>query len=144
MSTMTEMTADQWLETYGVTFDWSADGFHADADGWEHRRYTLTLTGPGGPASWSPQQLDIPWRQGLGVDEDPTPESTLWAIAQDVRYGEMTWEEFADEFGYDALEAPLSQYRTWEACDALRAEVYRFMGTGEMLEDFLNIPESDS
>lgn len=44
MSDTDTTTATEWLTRYGVTFDWTADGFHADPDGWEHQRFTLTLS----------------------------------------------------------------------------------------------------
>lgn len=130
------MRAAEWLDHYGVTFDWPADGFHGDADGWEHQRFTLLLSASG-------HTLTVPWRQGLGVSEDPTPDSTLWAIANDVQSGELSWPEFAAEYGYDEYDAPLSQYRSWEACRDL-AEQFRSFTAGagaDMLPDFLTIED---
>lgn len=130
------MTAAEWLERYGVTFDWSAEGFHADADGWEHQRFTLLLSAAGAT-------LTVPWRHGMGLADDPTPESTLWAVANDARAGRMSWDEFADEYGYDVHDAPLSQYRSWEACRDLAAELETFCAAleGDAFGDFLELEE---
>lgn len=150
MSNMTDtMTAERWLETYGVTFDWSANGYRSE-NGWEHHDYTLTLRSAGFPGLHS--GVDIPWKQGLGVDDEPTAERVLWAVAQDVRYGDMDWPEFAGEFGYDEHDARLSEYRSWEACAAMRKELRAFcanaapdhLTAADMFEDFKSIEEADT
>ena len=144
MSSMTKtVTGQGWLDRHGVTFDWSANGYQTE-DGWEHRAYTITLTGQGSPVNWSPAQVELPWRQGLAVDDEPTPDRVLWAVASDVQYGEFDWSDFAREFGYDEDEAPLSQYRTWEACRAIHSRMYDFCTTQAMWEDFQNIQGDDA
>lgn len=142
MSTMTDnLTGQEWLDRYGVAFDWRADGFHRDDhSGWEHQLFTLTLD-TGGAADGDP--VEIQWRQGLGVETDPTPDDTLWAIAGDVRYGQMGWPEFADEFGYDELDAPLSQYRTWEACREMATKLSDYL-PGPAFAGLLTVEEVDA
>lgn len=130
------MHASDWLTTHGVTFDWSANGYHADPDGWEHQRFTLKLTSPQGAT------VAIPWRQGLGIESDPSADD-LWAVASDVRCGLMSWAAFAGEYGYDENEAPLSEYRTWEACQTLVDEMAALCDSleGDAFAQFLDITE---
>ncbi|MGZ6788347.1 MAG: hypothetical protein ACXVGN_00020 [Mycobacteriaceae bacterium] len=141
MSNMTDtMTASRWLEQYDITFDWSANGYQIE-NGWEHHAYTITLRKPLPDHPELHTGLDLPWRQGLGVDDEPTPESVLWAVASDVQYGALDWDDFAREFGYDELDAKLSEYRSWEACRELHQKVYDFCTSQAMFEDFCNIQE---
>lgn len=134
MSTMNEtLTGQDWLDRHGISFAWSATGYHVSHEGWEHQRFTLTLT-KGSVVT------HVPWRQGMGIESEPSPENTLPAVRSDVEYGAMTWPEFADEFGHDEHDAPLSEYRTWEACRDMRDQLRNaFPGA---FDDFLRIEEA--
>jgi hypothetical protein len=130
------MRANEWLEAYGVAFDWRATGYQLDASGWEHHAYVLTL-------STADATVEIPWRQGLAIDAAPTAGDALPAIASEARYGELDWQDYCSEFGYDELEAPVSDLRTHEALRALRASLYAFCASEAMWEDFLTIEEGE-
>lgn len=138
------MTGQEWADAYGVTFDWTADGYQTDQTGWEHHAYTITLRRPLPDHPALHTGLDIPWRQGLGIDEEPTLDSVLWAVAADVQYGALDWDDFAREFGYDELDAKLSEYRSWEACREMHRKVYDFCTSQEMFERFCEITENES
>ncbi len=65
---------------------------------WDHYAYTLTFSRPGNP----PQQ-DFPWKQGLGITDDPDPAEVLGSVARDYEDTKCkTFEEWAAEYGYDA------------------------------------------
>lgn len=126
------MNGQQWTETYGVNFDWSANGYQQDSDGWEHHAYTITLAS-------EDKSVSFPWRQGMAVDDEPTPDRVLWAVAGDCRAGEDDFTEFAANFGYD--DDSLSAYRTWEACKDMRAKLYDFASSQAMFDDFLSLED---
>lgn len=128
------MTGQRWADKWEIEFDWSANGYHT-TDGWEHHAYTLTLTNARGDV------IELPWKQGMAVDDEPTPTGTLWAISGDVTAGALDWDDFAREFGYDEHDAKLSEYRTWEACREIHAKVYGFCVSQDMFEEFCEIEE---
>lgn len=55
--------------------------YRRDEDGWEHNAYTVELRFQG-------RKMRSPWRQGLGITEDPSAESVLESL-------------FLDASGYD-------------------------------------------
>jgi len=143
MGNMTDtMTGQEWCDAYGVTFDWTADGYQRDErDGWEYHAYTITLRKPLDDQPALHHGVDFAWRQGLGIDDDPTADRVLWAVGQDVAYGALDWDDFAREFGYDEHDAKLSEYRSWEACRELHAKIYDFCASQEMFEWFCELRE---
>ena len=132
------MRAQEWLDRHGVSFDWSANGYQVDSDGWEHQDFTIELH-----HDPNATYVAFPWKQGMLVDDVPTPNGVLPLIARDIQSGDMSWEGFAGEFGYDALEAPLSAYRTWEACRAMRDDFAAFCADQDMFGAFLLIREDE-
>lgn len=135
MNSMTEtMTAQEWADRYGVTLDWSARGFHADKDGWEHQLFTVTLERKGA------ESVSFDWRQGLGVESEPDVASVLPALRSDAESGDMAWIEFCDSYGMNPDS--ISDNRVWEACREARRKLYDFMSSEAMWEEFLSI-ESD-
>jgi hypothetical protein len=134
---MTTMTGTEWCERYGVAFDWSANGFQVDKDGWEYHDYTSTLTR-------EDKTLILPYHTGVGVEESPTADD-LWNHSGDVRDGALDFDDYAREFGLasDPNEASVGEYRTWETCRKIQREVYAFCASQQMYEDFCAIRERD-
>ena len=100
MTTMRER-----VENLGIDLE-VTDGpnLERDESGWEHHAYTVTLTyadrgDEGTPTGF----LTVPWRQGLGITDDPDAVSVLDALASDAATVEnaRSFEEWADELGYD-------------------------------------------
>ena len=70
--------------------------YRRDDEGWQHHAYVVRLT-------WGDQTMDVPWRQGLGITDDPTAEAVLEALASDAATldNAQTFEDWAEELGYD-------------------------------------------
>lgn len=133
--TTKRMTGQEWCARNGVTFDWSANGYQRDSDGWEYHAFTVTLRA-------GDRDLQTSWRQGLGIEHDPTADTVLPSLAMDAQYGALDWDDYAREWGHDADHAPLSAYRTWEACRNLQHLVLELCHPDQaMFEEFMEIRE---
>lgn len=132
------MLGSAWLEKYGVRFDWRADGFHLDENRWEHQRFNITL-------EREDVEHEFTWRAGMGITDDPDADTILPHLADECamahEYGQ-DFPEFARTYGYD--EDSLRAYRTWEAVKKQRDDLYEFMTSEAMWEDFLAIREADA
>lgn len=72
-----------------------------DAEGWEHHAYTVRLSR--GELGVNHRTIDVPWRQGLGITDDPTAAVVLEALLMDAAGIENArgFEDWATEYGYD-------------------------------------------
>jgi hypothetical protein len=70
--------------------------YRIDDDGWEHNAYSVRL-------SCGDESMLIPWRQGLGITDDPETTSVLEALLSDAATIEnaQSFEDWAAELGYD-------------------------------------------
>ncbi len=84
--------------------------YRVDDEGWEHHAYTLKVRDG---RRW----ITTPWKQGLAITEDPQLSDVLESLCSDARCGEMEFEEFCNEFGYDADSKRAEQ--TWEECQRM-------------------------
>jgi hypothetical protein len=81
--------------------------------------YKVTLT-------YQRRRLTVPFFMGPALCEEPTAEGVLECLLSDASAGEMTFEEFCSDFGYDSDSRKAE--RTHRACVASRAGVLRLLG----------------
>lgn len=112
-------TASEYAESHGVEFDWSAEGYFADETGWEFHKYTVTLTVGDVTESFT-------WRQGLGVESEPTVGDVLDALVMDAEAGSLDFDEFCDTYGYD--HDSRKAYATWEQCGVIGQQLENLFG----------------
>lgn len=74
----------------------------------------------------SRRQLTVDFYMGPACCEDPTAADVLDCLVSDVRYGEVSFEEFCSDLGYE--EDSRRAYATWEKCRELAPRVRRFLG----------------
>lgn len=72
------------LERAGLTIDWNTTGYHRDADGWEHLRYSVRLQHRGETFA------EMEYRMGLACDEI-TAVDAYAAVVHDA-----TWCDYPD------------------------------------------------
>jgi hypothetical protein len=143
----TTQTLEQLTAQHGLWARWtSAEGFHADPDGWEHHRFRFEW-GIGDETIGS----NIPFRQGTGHDEDPSEQTLLWAVLSDAGtaapYRETpfddAWVESADDLGFFSSETPVNPetiraqreaFRSCRAWDELLRERLGDDVTDELIE----------
>lgn len=97
--------------TYGTSVP---DGWQPGTHPW---RVTLRRNG---------RQLTVDFYTGPAITEEPSAADVLYCLISDVQAGEMTFEEFCEELGYD--EDSRKAYAVWEKCVALASRVRRFLG----------------
>lgn len=92
-----------------------------DADGWEHYAYTLRLHYRG-------RSMLTPWRQGLGITEDPSADDVLESLALDASGldGADGFEDWAAEYGCDPDSRKAE--RIYRQVEQLAAELRRLLG----------------
>ena len=85
-----------FYNTLGLSATVKSLGRKKDPDGWEHNAFRVTFTGPEGSTIF-------PWRQGIGIKEDPKPAEVLACVAGDYHstVGAL-FEQWADNFGFDS------------------------------------------
>lgn len=116
---MTQTTATEYAEERGVQFDWTADGYARDDNGWEHQRLTVTITVPPRvPAEYAhvfgPTAHSFTWRQGLGIESDPDVGSVLYTLVSDAYAGEESFDDFCANYGLDTDSR--KAHKTWKKC----------------------------
>lgn len=85
-----------FYNTLGLSATIESLGRRKDPDGWEHNAFRVTFTGPEGSATF-------PWRQGIGIKEDPKPAEVLACVAGDYHSTVgVLFEPWADNFGFDS------------------------------------------
>ena len=74
----------------------SGPDYQRDEDGWEHHAYIVRL-------ARGDNTMEVPWRQGLGITDDPTVEAVMESLASDAATldNAQDFEEWASELGYD-------------------------------------------
>ena len=72
------------------------------------------------------RRLTVPFFMGPAHSKEPTAADVLSCIVSDARSGELDFDEFCGEFGYDADSRKAEQ--TWRACKAMAPRVRRFLG----------------
>lgn len=118
----TTLTLAEFVRRTGITLDIIEGPDHQrDDHGWEHNAYVLRLTMDG-------QSIDSPWRQGLGITDDPTAEALLDAMASDSASVDnaQSFEDWADELGFDTDSRKAEA--TYRECEAQRAKLAQWLG----------------
>lgn len=68
-----------------------------DDEGWEHYAYTVRLTR-------GDHSMTVPWRQGIGLTDDPDAATVLESLLMDasgVENAAGDFEQWASEYGFD-------------------------------------------
>jgi hypothetical protein len=119
---------DRLCAEHALHAEWtSAEGFHLE-DGWEHHAFRFRF-GIGDETLAE----NVPYRQGLGIDHDPTASDLLAAVLTDagtVReyrgQDDDAWLDYADECGFPRDAAGMRRardaFRTCRAWDDLLRE----------------------
>lgn len=81
--------------------------------------YTVTLKYKG-------RQYTLDFWQGSAITHDPTSEGVLECLLSDANGGEMTFDDFCGEFGYD--NDSRTAERVWKQCGTVREELQRMLG----------------
>lgn len=94
-------TLGQFIRDNGITSVTRLRGIATDADGWEHRRWTITLRR--GELGVDHQEASFPFRTGMGIVETPTAADLLNSLALDASGLEnsRSFEEWCGEYGLD-------------------------------------------
>jgi hypothetical protein len=80
------------------------------------------------------RQITVPFFTGSAITHDPTPHDVLECLLSDAVDGEMIFEEWAEDLGYDADSR--EAYATWKACGKIAKRVRRFLGDDETFEEY--------
>lgn len=108
--------------TYGAKLDWDKQSdWQRNANGY---RCTLRYQG---------RQYSFDFWQGTGITSDPTAEGCLECLLSDAQSGELDFEQFCGDLGYDTDSR--SAEATWKACQKVNENMRRLLG--DDFEDFL-------
>jgi hypothetical protein len=131
------MNGTEFADRWAVKFDWRATGYQRDESGWEHHAYVITLTNRDGDT------VEVPWRQGLAVDNTPVATDVLWALGRECATFDQapSFDEYADEFGYDTDSR--RAYAEFEAVRAQRERIYAWCVSEQMYDDFTELDEEE-
>lgn len=80
------------------------------------------------------RRLTVPFYQGPAITKDPSAADVIYCLCSDARAGELTFEEFCSEFGYDVDSRKAE--RTWRACRETAPKLRRLLGSD--FETFAN------
>ena len=104
-------------------------------DGWEHKAWIVKVHG-----------VKFPFKMGMGrVDKRGNPlapdtKTVMYCLLSDMRAGELPFEEFCSEFGYD--EESRKAYALWEWCQNIAVKIESLFSPDEIeamekaLEDY--------
>lgn len=122
------------LNDVKMTCRWGApyhDDWRKDADGW-----TCTLTYQG-------RRMTTGFWMGMAHNgAEPDLRGVLDCLCSDAEAGEMSFEEFCGEFGYD--EDSRTAERTWKECQKSGAKVLRLFDLDELREMLNDLDEADN
>jgi len=104
-----------------MTFSWGASLDWDKQDEWQQNAngYRCTLRYDG-------RQYTFDFWQGLGISRDPDAEGCLECLLSDAQAGEMDFEQFCAEFGYDTDSRKAEQ--TWKRCQRVLENMLRLLG----------------
>lgn len=101
--------------TYGAKLDWDKQtDWQKGANG-----YHVTLR-------YKRRQYSFDFWQGQAITDDPTAEGCLECLLSDAQAGELDFEDFCREFGYD--DDSRSAERTWRACGEVNMRLRELLG----------------
>jgi hypothetical protein len=80
------------------------------------------------------RMLVVPFYMGSAHTVEPTSADVLYCLCSDTRAGELSFDEFCSEFGYDSDSRKAEA--EWKACAAVAPRVRRFLG--ETFDDVAN------
>lgn len=94
-------------------------------DGWEHNAWTVKVHGG-----------KFPFDMGIGlVDKQGNPrvpgiKAVMRCLLSDMRAGDLPFEEFCSEFGYD--EDSRKAYALWEGCKNIAVKIESLFSPDEI------------
>lgn len=90
-------------------------------EGWHSGTHPYRVT-----LKYQRRQLTTSFFMGPANEEEPTAASVLHCLIGDVSAGELSFEEFCSDLGYE--EDSRKAERIWKACAAMAPKVKRFLG----------------
>lgn len=117
-------TMSEFLAAHPVTLE-ILDGPNyereQDEREWEHHAYRLELR-------HEARTMIVPWRQGLGITDDPDAGTVLDSLASDSVGVEQTgsFEDWAPEYGFDVDSRKAET--TYEQCRAQAQQLRDLLG----------------
>ena len=72
------------------------------------------------------RQLTVPFYMGVAHTRGPSAADVLYCLASDAQAGDLSFEDFCSDFGYDSDSRKAEQ--TWKACVRMAPRVRRFLG----------------
>lgn len=127
------MNVEEYAEQHGIRLEVLASrGRQVEDDGWQHYAFDLRLHHPGHHTI-----LDTPWKQGLGHTGEPNVRDVLDSLVSDAQAYQTasSFEDFADEFGYDRDSRRAE--RTYLACGDLAKRLLAFLDNNPQEFDHL-------
>lgn len=92
--------------------------------------WTLVITTPKG------RKHEFAYFTGCGITDDPEPEDILSALRMDAEFGDRSFEEFCEEFGYDTDSRRAE--RTWKTCQRTKERLRSIGEPDEPTEEDYN------
>lgn len=127
----TEM--DKMCERYRISAEWVEGPTHdVDDDGWEHHggKVRISHRHPSGTT----RQVTLPYRMGMGLDPyEMRAADVVSSVALDAQLGELDFDEFCSELGYDTDSR--KAHASWRECQRSAQRFERFCTSQAMLVD---------
>jgi hypothetical protein len=92
-------------------------------DDWQKGAHQYRVT-----VRYGRRRIAFDWFAGQAITDTPEdrPEDVLDSLLSDAQAGEQEFDEFCQEFGYDADSRKAE--RTWKACQRSGAKLRRLLG----------------
>jgi hypothetical protein len=111
---------ERLLDELGMEIEFTMDGVEPSESmpaGSYDYLVTLKLEG---------RELETEYHMGPALEQDPDAENVLSSLLLDASCGEMSFEEYCSDFGYDTDSR--RHHKTWKACKKLAPKLQEFLG----------------
>ena len=129
------MRATAFADKYGITLDTEFLGEQANADGWEHHAYGVTLSYE---QEGKTKSVTTSFRMGLALCREPNLREVLTSLSEDMLYADYDAFSFMADLGYDN---PDRAREVFGAVQSLKTKLSLWVRSAQMWEDFLSIAE---
>lgn len=136
MTTMTpQITLSQWVKE-NVKISSVRTGSHTEATSNGYRRITYTMFDWNVTLYFQGRRVTFEYHMGEKAGNEPDVEGTVNSILLDAQAGEMEFNDFCDEFGYEPTSTARKIYNK---CVIMRNKVVKFFGADyEMVQQLEN------
>lgn len=90
-------------------------------DDWQKRSNPWTVT-----LKYQGRRMTVPFWTGQAITDDPTAKDVLECLLSDSESGDMDFEEFCSDLGYDSDSRTAE--RTWKQCQRINKRLHRLLG----------------